>query len=56
MRASTPSEFDDAFKKALELGTTVVIDTLIDKDAFVLPMLPPGGSIDDIITNIEKEG
>lgn len=55
MRAATPEEFEDAFKKALELNTTVVIDTLIDKDAFVLPMLPPGGSIDDIITNIEKE-
>ena len=55
MRASTPAEFEEAFKKALTLGTTVVIDTLIDKDAFVLPMLPPGGSIDDIITTIEKE-
>ena len=55
MRASTPGELEAAFKKAIELNTTVVIDTLIDKDAFVLPMLPPGGSIDDIITNIEKE-
>ena len=55
MRVSTPDEFENAFKKALELKTTVVIDTLIDKDSFVLPMLPPGGSIDDIITNIEKE-
>ncbi len=50
MRASTREEFEGAFARAIELGTTVVIDTLIDKDEFVLPMLPPGGSIDDIIT------
>lgn len=49
-RASTPEEFEAAFAAALEnkSGPTV-IDTLIDEDAFVLPMLPPGGSIDDII-------
>ena len=33
-----------------------MIDTYIDKDEFVLPMLPPGGSVEDIITKIrEKE-
>ena len=53
MRATTPEEFDLAFKKALELNTTVVIDTVIDKDEFVLPMLPPGGSVDEIITSID---
>ncbi len=55
VRASTPEEFEAAFRDALKCGNTVVIDTLIDKDEFVLPMLPPGGSIDDIITNIKKE-
>jgi acetolactate synthase-1/2/3 large subunit len=53
-RATTQYEFEDAFKKALASGQTVVIDTLIDKDEFVLPMLPPGGAIDDIITNAKK--
>ena len=52
MRATTPEEFEEAFVKALELNTTVVIDTYIDKDEFVLPMLPPGGSVDEIITKI----
>ena len=33
----------------------VVIDTFIDKEEFVLPMLPPGGSIDDIIS-VVKDG
>ena len=48
-RVSTPEEFREAFRKAKEANGPVLIDTLIDKDAFVLPMLPPGGSIDDII-------
>ena len=52
MRADTKESFERAFTEALKLGKTVVIDTLIDKDEFVLPMLPPGGSIDDIITVI----
>ena len=55
-RASTKEEFEDAFKKAVASGETVVIDTIIDKDEFVLPMLPPGGSIDDIITKKQMEG
>ena len=55
-RATTKEEFEDAFKKAVASGETVVIDTIIDKDEFVLPMLPPGGSIDDIITKKQVEG
>jgi len=49
-RVTTPEEFSDAFEKAVSQNDgPVVIDTLIDQDAFVLPMLPPGGSIEDII-------
>ena len=55
MRASTKEEFDAAFTKALELNCPVVIDTIIDKDEFVTPMLPPGGSVDQIITKVEKK-
>ena len=53
-KANNIQEFEDAFKKAISINGPVVIDTAVDKDEFVLPMLPPGGSIDDIIT--EKEG
>ncbi len=53
MRAGGAEEFEKAFCEALKAGRPVIIDTLIDKDEFVLPMLPPGGSIDDII--VEKE-
>jgi len=55
MRASDRAQFEEAFKKALLLNTVVVIDTIIDKDEFVLPMLPPGGSVDEIITKVNKE-
>ena len=47
--ADTPESFEEAFQKALKVGGPVLINTIIDKDEFVLPMLPPGGSIDDII-------
>lgn len=50
----TPEAFEEAFKEALKLNKPVLIDAKIDKDEFVLPMLPPGGSIDDIITNVEN--
>jgi len=53
-RATNIEEFETAFGKALKANNTVVIDTYIDADEFVLPMLPPGGSIDEIITKIER--
>ena len=55
MRAESREEFDAAFARAIELDTVVVIDALIDKDEFVLPMLPPGGSVEEIITTVDKE-
>ena len=49
-----PESFRDAFKKASECNGPCLIEVLIDKDEFVLPMLPPGGSIDDIIVSKER--
>lgn len=46
--------FEQAFKEAMDCGHPYVIDTVIDMDEMVLPMLPPGGSIDDIITTLNK--
>ena len=51
--ADTPETFTEVFRKAYATGEPCVIDCRIDPNEFVLPMLPPGGSIDDIIT--EKE-
>lgn len=50
LRVATPEEFKAAFEEAYNTDAPVIIDCLIDKDEFVLPMLPPGGSMDDIIT------
>lgn len=54
-RVSSEEEFEKAFKEAMEYNGPYVIDTLIDKDEFVFPMLPPGGSIDDIIVKKEEK-
>ena len=51
--AETPVEFRKIFKQAVQMNKPVVIDVRIDKDEMVLPMLPPGGAIDDIITKVK---
>lgn len=43
---------DKAFEHAFSCDGPYVIDCRIDKDEFVLPMLPPGGSMDDIIMKV----
>ena len=53
-RATTPEELDAALKEAAKRSGPTVIDCVIDKDEFVLPMLPPGGSVDDIIVTKEE--
>lgn len=50
----TLADFERVMTEAFADDSPVVIDCRIDKDEFVLPMLPPGGSIDDII--VSKEG
>ncbi len=52
---STPEELDESLVRAFKAEGPYIIDCKIDKDEFVLPMLPPGGSMDDIITKIEVE-
>lgn len=51
-RASTVEELDNALTNAFSCPGPYIIDCAIDKDEFVLPMLPPGGSMDDIIVHI----
>lgn len=48
-------ELEAALKKAFSYDGPFVIDCAIDKDEFVLPMLPPGGSVDDIITKVGED-
>lgn len=45
----TKEAFADAFREAQTSDGPFIIDCKIDSDEFVLPMLPPGGSVDDMI-------
>ena len=52
---TTPEELDAALTRAFAAEGPYIVDCHIDKDEFVLPMLPPGGSMDDIIVKAEVE-
>ena len=54
-RVDNPEAFESAFKAAYAENAPFVIDCAVDCNEFVLPMLPPGGSIDDMITEIKEE-
>lgn len=50
-RAMNLEQLKEVLPKAFAVDGPVLIDCAIDSDAFVLPMLPPGGCIDDIIVD-----
>ncbi|MBQ3048676.1 MAG: biosynthetic-type acetolactate synthase large subunit [Oscillospiraceae bacterium] len=54
-KVTTPEQLDAALGRAFNTEGPYIIDCRIDKDEFVLPMLPPGGSMDDIITKLEVD-
>ena len=47
--ASNPAEFEEAFKKALQEKGPVWIDCAISREERVLPMIPGGGTLEDMI-------
>ena len=47
--ASTPQEFEEVFKKALQENGPVWIDCAISREERVLPMIPAGGTVEDMI-------
>lgn len=49
-RITKRDELSSIVAKAMNEEEPILVDCLIDKDELVLPMLPPGGSFDDIIT------
>lgn len=53
MRINNDSEAADVLKKAFESNEPVVIDCRISPDENVLPMIPPGKTVDDMITEME---
>ncbi len=48
-RCETLEQLADALDKALTYDVPTWIECIVDKDERVLPMIPPGGSFDDII-------
>ena len=53
-KVTTKEEFDGAIKEALKSNKPAVLDCMIYTDEFVLPMVAPGKSIMNIITEINK--
>jgi acetolactate synthase-1/2/3 large subunit len=49
MRAGTIADYEKCLEKAYQYTTPVLIECPIDTDERVLPMIPAGGSINDII-------
>ncbi len=50
--ATTLDELDRALDKGFACDGPFLIDCRIDKDEFVLPTLPPGGSMEDLIVKV----
>jgi len=48
--ASRPSEIAPKLKEALRCGKPAVLDIVIDPDEHVLPMVPAGGRLDQMLT------
>ena len=49
-KVGSVEELDEALTRGFAADGPYFIECDIDKDEFVMPMLPPGGSMDDIIT------
>ncbi len=49
-KATTPEEFQDVLKKAMKSKGPVWIECEISREEMVLPMIPGGKSVDDMIT------
>ncbi len=52
MRITCEEEIRPVLEKAFSLGKPCVVDCLISPDENVLPMIPPGKTVDDIITEM----
>ncbi len=55
MQVKTLEELEIALAKGFAADGPYVIDCIIDKNEYVLPMLPPGGTVDDMIVKVGSE-
>jgi acetolactate synthase-1/2/3 large subunit len=51
LRADNAADFEKCVKQAFAADGPVLIDCIIDKDERVLPMIPPGGAVEDLVLN-----
>lgn len=51
-RATTLEELEDAMDEAFVTEGPFVVDCKIDRDELVLPMMPPGGTLDDVLYKV----
>ncbi|MDF2568534.1 MAG: ilvI, partial [Sporomusa sp.] len=49
LRVSHPNELDSTLQKALQIEGPVLIDILVPPSEDVLPMVPPGGRLDQMV-------
>ena len=56
MRIDSDADIAEKLGEALIAPGTTVVDCMIDKDEFVLPMIPPGKGVGEIITSIDTDG
>jgi len=52
MRITKPNEIKTVLKQAVELNKPVVVDCQISPDVNVLPMIPPGKTVNEIVTEM----
>ncbi len=52
---NTAAEIESVLKEALSMDGPVVVDCRLSKDVNVLPMIPPGKTVDNIIEAMEEE-
>lgn len=53
LRITRDDEVDAVLERAFQLGRPVVVDCQISPDDNVLPMIPPGGTVDNLILEMD---
>lgn len=53
MRVHNDSEVESVLEEAFKLNKPVLVDCVLSPDENVLPMIPPGKTVDDMITEME---
>ena len=52
MKITKPEEIKPVLQQAFDLKKPVVVECVIDPDENVLPMIPPGKTVNEIITEM----